>query len=185
MTRLSPALVRASVDLPFDVSSSKLPSIKWLLQKPMPSSNIIARIDKRMTIVTIARCVSAETFSYLSAACVKRHLDPAARAGVWVAACALTLASSAAKADIPEYQIVRLIAYNTSCSLNDLRTEPAPDGGVVVHVDCENETFYPEGVRLTCPDPDDGYSCNIETKAVEFDAVNTLKNQVNTTPPPP
>ncbi|MEM1188531.1 MAG: hypothetical protein AAGI72_08395 [Pseudomonadota bacterium] len=88
--------------------------------------------------------------------------------------------AATAHADIPEYQVVRIIAYQTSCQLEKLRSEDLGDTGVRFHATCQNINSYPDGLVLNCADPGDAYSCEVATEERRFDFMENLREQVDT-----
>ncbi|MEM1142906.1 MAG: hypothetical protein AAGI88_10000 [Pseudomonadota bacterium] len=86
---------------------------------------------------------------------------------------------AALHAAIPEYQIVRLLSYETSCRPRELSSEDMDDSGTRFHAVCQNITSYPDGIELHCPDALDPYKCLIKTEPRRFEAMNSLQNQVD------
>ncbi len=82
--------------------------------------------------------------------------------------CIFILASSS-EAQINDYQIRRLILYKTDCKLDSLSRQPVSDGSVNFLINCENLSFYPDGVLVHCSDEDDETSCNVKTESQSFD----------------
>ncbi len=87
----------------------------------------------------------------------------------------IALASVSVEARIPEYQIVRIIAYQTNCKLLELTSRDNGDEGVEFHGTCENVASYPDGVSLQCPDREDAYQCAILTEERQFKFLNSLR----------
>ncbi|GJM00099.1 MAG: hypothetical protein DHS20C07_17780 [Methyloligella sp.] len=86
---------------------------------------------------------------------------------------------SIAKAEIQEYLIRRMILLQTKCDLVDVKKEEPKQGGFKFQASCENVSFYPDGVIITCSDKDRETSCEIKTKIKKFENLNLLKNSVN------
>ncbi len=86
---------------------------------------------------------------------------------------------SAAKAEIKDYMIRRMIILKTECKLDELKRSEPSEGGFKYLAICENVSFYPDGVTINCSDKDVETSCKIKTKAKKFDKLNLLKNSVN------
>lgn len=86
---------------------------------------------------------------------------------------------SIAKAEIQEYLIRRMILLKTKCDLVDVKRSEPKEGGFSYQISCENVSFYPDGVNITCSDKDNETSCKINTKIKKFENLNLLKNSVN------
>ncbi|MEO1082159.1 MAG: hypothetical protein AAFY29_21560 [Pseudomonadota bacterium] len=82
-------------------------------------------------------------------------------------------------AEIPDYQLLRIIAYQTNCRLDELRSEDLGEAGVRFHATCLNLNAYPDGLILNCADPSDAHACDIATEERRFDVMEDLRNQVN------
>ena len=74
-----------------------------------------------------------------------------------------------ARAEINDYQIRRLILYQTGCKLDSLARQPVSGGAVNFLVACRNLSFYPEGVLIQCADGDDETTCKVKTESRSFD----------------
>lgn len=106
--------------------------------------------------------------------------------GVWsralqvcaLLACELLGYAEVALAELKDFQVGRLILTRTECILKGqlIRTEAA-DGSWTYHGDCSNETFYPDGIDIFCPDPDDNdeRNCDILTSKREFKYLEILR----------
>lgn len=81
------------------------------------------------------------------------------------------------RAEIPDYQVVRIIAYQTSCRLDELRSEDLGDAGVRFVASCQNLSAYPDGLILDCPDPNDVYACDIVTQERRFEFLESLRQK--------
>ena len=106
-----------------------------------------------------------------------RTRSQAARAGITLAG--IALGSIHAFAAIPEYQIVRIVAYNTSCQLEGLRSEDRGDAGLRFHATCRNINSFPDGLILDCPDGDDAFACKVVTEERRFHIMDSLRDQVD------
>ena len=95
---------------------------------------------------------------------------------VLVAGCFCTWQLNAA---ILEYQIRRLIIIKTECQIIRVTKSENKDGSLTYHTKCENVSFYPDGVKINCTDPDLETSCKILTKKKRFDNLDLLKRSVN------
>lgn len=82
-------------------------------------------------------------------------------------------------AEIKDYQIRRLVLFKSDCKLDNLARKPQKNGGVAFHATCKNLSFYPDGLHITCKDPDLETSCKIVTEKKEID-LEFLKKSVNT-----
>ena len=74
-----------------------------------------------------------------------------------------------ARAEINDYQIRRLILYQTGCKLDSLARQPVAGGAVNFLISCRNLSFYPEGVLIRCADGDDETTCEVKTESRSFD----------------
>jgi len=70
---------------------------------------------------------------------------------VFVAGCFCTWQLNAA---ILEYQIRRLILFKTGCQIVSVTRTENKDGSLIYLTKCENVSFYPDGVKIICTDPD-------------------------------
>lgn len=76
---------------------------------------------------------------------------------------------AAVQAEINDYQIRRLILYQTGCKLDSLARRPIAGGALNFLVACQNLSFYPDGVLIECGDGDDASTCKVRTKSRSFD----------------
>ena len=81
---------------------------------------------------------------------------------------AAVLSAAPVQAEINDYQIRRLILYQTDCRLDELARQPA-GGGLNFLATCQNLSFYPEGVLIECGDGDDETTCKVKTESRSFD----------------
>jgi|GEM_PF-1722655 len=86
---------------------------------------------------------------------------------------------SIAKAEIQEYLIRRMILLQTKCDLVDVKKEVPKQGGFKFRASCENLSFYPDGVTITCSNKDRETSCKIKTKIKKFENLDLLKRSIN------
>lgn len=80
-------------------------------------------------------------------------------------------------AELKDYQIVRMIMLKTECQLAKLKREVRQDQSIRFKATCKNESFYPEGVTITCPDIDnnDERTCAMDAKRKSFDSLELLQ----------
>jgi len=94
----------------------------------------------------------------------------------------LVSGGGAANAELKDFQIARLILTRSECILKGqlIRTEQS-DGSWSYHGDCSYETFYPDGIDVLCPDPDDNdeRACTILTRKKEFLYLELLRRHGN------
>lgn len=83
--------------------------------------------------------------------------------------------SKIAKAEILEYQIRRLIRFDSSCEILTLKRELGEHGGFIYYGICDNTTFYPDGIIVLCNDRDDETSCKVQTKSREFKFLEAMR----------
>lgn len=81
-------------------------------------------------------------------------------------------------AEVQEYQIRRLVLFKSECKILTVSRSEPETGGYNFHIDCENVSFYPEGLNISCSDKDLETSCKILTKSKKFD-LEFLKRSVN------
>lgn len=81
-------------------------------------------------------------------------------------------------AEIQEYQIRRLVLLKSECRIQKI-TRFEAKGGYDYQVECENVTFYPDGLKVSCSNPELETSCKIQTSSKKFD-LEYLKRSVNT-----
>lgn len=89
---------------------------------------------------------------------------------------AILLLPSMSFAEIQPYQMRRLILYQSDCKLieiNPLEHEEA--GELMFMASCENLAFYPDGLRIHCPDASDERSCKILDQAKKFEHLKLLQ----------
>lgn len=89
----------------------------------------------------------------------------------------LLMVPCAALAELKDYQVGRLIMLKSDCQVTSLKRTEEKDGSWTYRGVCGNKTFYPDGIRVNCPDPqsNDERSCVIETKAKSFDHLKLLQ----------
>ena len=73
------------------------------------------------------------------------------------------------QAEINDYQIRRLILYQTGCKLDSVARRPGAGGALNFLVACQNLSFYPDGVLIECGDGDDETTCKVRTQSRSFD----------------
>lgn len=102
--------------------------------------------------------------------------------GMLIASLGLVSGSGSAIAELKDFQIARLIITRSECILKGQlsRTEQS-DGAWSYHGDCSNETFYPDGIDVLCPDPDDNdeRACKILTAKKSFLYLDLLRRHGN------
>lgn len=85
--------------------------------------------------------------------------------------------ASPAYPELKDEQVGHLIFMKTDCRLQKLRSTDNEDGSRAYTGTCQNLTHYPDGIRVTCPDPDndDERTCTIHTKPRSFDHLDLLR----------
>ncbi len=74
---------------------------------------------------------------------------------VLIVSLGLISGSHAAIAELKDFQIARLILTRSECILKGQLTRiEQTNGAWSYHGDCSNETFYPDGIDVLCPEPD-------------------------------
>ena len=91
-----------------------------------------------------------------------------ARAGILIML-VFIIGLAAVQAEINDYQIRRLILYQTGCKLDSVARQPIAGGALNFLVACRNLSFYPEGVLIQCADGDDETTCKVKTESRSFD----------------
>jgi len=79
-----------------------------------------------------------------------------------------------ANPDVKDRSINALVNYKTNCNIQSLTREITKDNALKVTAKCANETFYPDGLVVLCPERDVDMSCEIVTKAQEFKLLNLI-----------
>lgn len=88
---------------------------------------------------------------------------------------AIMLAAGAARAEIKDYQIARMLNFRTDCGLTALKRVTPAEGEVERFVgECANRTFYPDGVEIGCPEENDEWACKVLTIKKSFDNLEML-----------
>lgn len=82
-------------------------------------------------------------------------------------------------AQINDYQIRRLILYQSECQWDDIDNKQVVEDGVNYTISCQNVSFYPEGVLVHCSDIDDETTCRIKTKKKSFNLELMKQNEVD------
>lgn len=77
-------------------------------------------------------------------------------------------------ARIQDYQVARLLSYKTQCEMARLEDRSPKTGPMRFFAECENKTFYPDGIEISCADRDDDRSCQLITKEKNFDQLRLL-----------
>ncbi|WP_395664934.1 hypothetical protein [Methylocella sp.] len=94
--------------------------------------------------------------------------------GLLAVSCGL-LAVSVARAEIHDYQILRLLSYRTDCQPLRVEARPAAGGTRRFFVACDNEVSYPDGAEVVCDDRDDENACRVVTAPARFDALRLMR----------
>lgn len=85
---------------------------------------------------------------------------------------------SAARADIKDYMILRLLYLDTSCGVEHLQQlAPDVDGNQRFHADCRNVSSYPDGLEVLCTDPEDDRLCKVLTPEKTFNHLELLRQR--------
>ncbi len=84
-------------------------------------------------------------------------------------------ASPAAANGIKEYQIARMLNFRTECHMMALKELESPPPALRFFAECGNRTFYPDGVEIVCPDPDDEWLCKVVTERKSFDNLELMR----------
>jgi len=79
-----------------------------------------------------------------------------------------------ANPDVKDRSINALVNYKTNCNIQSLSREITADNALKVTAKCANETFYPDGLVVLCPERDVDMSCEIITKPQEFKLLNLI-----------
>lgn len=89
---------------------------------------------------------------------------------------------SRANAELKDYQVGRLIMLKSECKVVTLSRNEEADGSWTYVGTCSNESFYPDGIKVTCADPEnnDERACVIHTKAKKFDSLELLRPRSDT-----
>lgn len=99
------------------------------------------------------------------------------RLHVLVVSLVATVPPTPVAAELKDYQIARMIMLKSECQLNELDRHVNSDGSVRFKATCKNESFYPDGIEITCPDvdSDDERTCSINTKKKSFQNLELLQ----------
>lgn len=91
--------------------------------------------------------------------------------------CALSgVSGQAARAEIKDYQIARMLNFRTECHLHALKRLPPRDGEIERFAgECGNKTFYPDGIEISCPEADDEWACKVITQKRNFENLDLLR----------
>lgn len=101
--------------------------------------------------------------------------QPRRRAGAASIVAAISLVAAVrAQASVQEYQIRRLLDYQSSCRVSHLEIRNADSQALSFHADCEDATLYPSGVDVECADREDERSCRVLTPARSFEFLHQL-----------
>ena len=82
-----------------------------------------------------------------------------------------------AQATIQDYQIIRLIAMDSDCNLEELERLQNKDDTLSFIGSCSNVSHYPEGITIYCPDVENERSCKIKTDSLQFDNLKLLQKE--------
>ena len=95
-----------------------------------------------------------------------------------MASLASGVAARPALAEIKDYQIARMLNFRTECHLMALSRLPSQSGEAERFFgECGNLVSYPDGVEITCPEPDDEWACKVLTDQRSFDDLDLLKRE--------
>ena len=83
--------------------------------------------------------------------------------------------ASAARAEIHDYMILRLLYLHTSCGPLTLERVEAPAPHSRFKAICRDVSGYPDGLTVLCTDPDDDRACRVETKSKTFEHLDLLR----------
>lgn len=82
----------------------------------------------------------------------------------------------AARAEIHDYMILRLLYLNTSCGVQHLeRLAPNAPDVRQFHAKCRDAASFPHGVDVLCTDIADDRSCKVQTVPQSFDSLELLR----------
>lgn len=90
---------------------------------------------------------------------------------------AVSASPTPSHAELKDVQVARLIQLRSECVLVTLHRRERSDGSWSYTGTCSNETFYPDGILVDCPDPEsnDERACIIRTQAKRFEALELLR----------
>ncbi len=91
----------------------------------------------------------------------------------------LTGNTSLLYADINDYFVRRLVLYESDCRLDTLAREKTNNQQARFFVTCQNISFYPDGIDITCSNEDDETSCEIKTNSRKFNSLDVLYRDRN------
>jgi hypothetical protein len=94
--------------------------------------------------------------------------------GLWTSLLALPISLCGA-AEVLDYQIRRLVLDQTDCGAGQMTRVLDDNGGLRFEVSCNNQTFYPDGIRVQCADADDELTCRITTARRVFDSLDLMR----------
>lgn len=89
---------------------------------------------------------------------------------------AAAVLASPAHSELKDEQVGHLIFMKTNCRLQKLARTENHDGSWSYNGTCQNVVHYPDGIHVTCPDPesDDERICIIHTEPKSFDHLKLL-----------
>ena len=88
---------------------------------------------------------------------------------------ASALVSGEATAHVQDYQIIRLLAFQSDCQVEHLADRSQAFGPLHYFATCRNTTFYPDGVEVACGDRNDERTCTVLTSPRHFDDLDLLR----------
>lgn len=85
--------------------------------------------------------------------------------------------STAAFAEIKDYEVLRYLYLHTPCGMATVVTRDVTAERARFTADCQNKTAFPDDAAVVCTDHNDDRSCRIETKSRDFHSLELLRQR--------
>lgn len=82
---------------------------------------------------------------------------------------------SSANPEIKDHEIRRFVYLKTNCGLKELHRLNPGERPLTFHIVCNNASNWPEGMHISCSEPDDDRSCRVTTEEKHFKHLDLLR----------
>lgn len=80
-----------------------------------------------------------------------------------------------ANPEIKDYEIARFVYLKTNCGLRAQKRLNPGGRPLLFHIECHNASNWPDGMGLSCSEPDDDRTCRVTTEERRFKSLDLLR----------
>lgn len=83
--------------------------------------------------------------------------------------------STAAKAEIKDYEVLRYLYLHTPCGMAKVMSRDVTEKRSRFVAECQNKTLFPDDAVVVCSDQHDDRSCRLENKHLDFKHLDLMR----------